>query len=59
MTSKVVPAAPRYSKSNLPVDEACKEDVKASVTSATDEPNSLSTATSLLPSTKKDKISKA
>ncbi len=59
MTSKVVPAAPRDSKSNLPLDEACKEDIKASVTSATDEPNSLSTATSLLPMPKKDKLCKA
>ena len=59
MTSKVVPAAPRDSKSNSPLDEASKEDVKASVTSATDEPNSLSTATSLLPPAKKDKLCKA
>jgi len=59
MTSKVAPLAPRDPKSSVPLLEGSKEDVKASATSATDEPNSMSTATSVLPPTKKDKPCKS
>ena len=59
MTSKVVPTAPRDLKAIIASDDAGKEDVKASATSATDEPTNSSTLGSLNTTNKKEKPVKA
>jgi len=58
MTSKVVQLTPREPKAVIASDQVGKDFAKASATSATDEPTNLSSAGSLNPSLKREKVSK-
>ena len=59
MTSKVISTAPRDSQGVVAADLASREDAKVLTISGSEEPTNSSSAGSVLPSTKKEKLPKA